>query len=99
MAIVGIVFARAMDGAAPIIGAIPHSQQRIDVTGTAQTSTAAAGPNCVCEITNAGAEAVWVTFRPGVSASNGNDHLITAGQTRNFGFVPAGTTVSVINAT
>lgn len=105
MAVAQICFSNAMDGDAPIIAAVPISKQRIDVTATSQVSTISAPPLLidrsasivVCTITATGGD-IWAAFGANPTASQGNDWLITAGTTRDFGLVSGGIKVAVINA-
>ena len=97
MATVNIVFAQAMDGMSPVIGCVPESATSITSSGASQASVNAAGNGVACSITTTGN--IWVKFGAGTPvASAGADYLITGGSTRDFGHIPAGYKVAVIDA-
>lgn len=105
MAIAQICFTNAMDGDAPVTAAVPILKERIDANATSQASAIAAPPLSakragsivVCTITATGGD-IWAAFGVAPVASQGNDWLITAGTTRDFGIVAEGMKVAVINA-
>ena len=97
MAVINVVFARAVERSAQVIASIPYSATRIDTTATSQASTNAAGNEDVCQLTVTGGD-VWVKFGATPVAAAGSDFLITSGQTREFGHLPPGTKVAAINA-
>ena len=97
MATVSIVFARAMDGMSPVIGAIPESATALTSTGVSQASSNTAGNGVACSITTTGN--IWVKFGAGTPvAAPGADYLILSGSTRDFGNIPAGYKAAVIDA-
>lgn len=97
MATVAVAFTLAMDGPAPVVAAVPGSVQSITSSGTSAASTITAGNDEICQITATGGN-VWVKFGSAPTAAAGSDYLILDGQTREFGFVPPGAKVAVIDA-
>lgn len=97
MATVHVAFARAMDGHAPVIASRPASSQAITSSAVSQATTIAAGNNETCVVTSVGG-AVWVQVAGTPVAAAGTDWLIPDGATREFGHVPPGSKVAVINA-
>lgn len=97
MATINIVFARAVERTAQIIAGIPSKAEAITTSGTSQASTNAAGNEDCCQLTVTGGN-VWIKFGAAPTAAAGSDYLIIDGQTREFGHLPAGTKVAVINA-
>lgn len=97
MATLNIVFARAVERTAQIIAGIPSKAESIATSGTSQASTNAAGNEDCCQLTVTGGN-VWVKFGAAPTAAAGSDYLLIDGQTREFGHLPAGTKVAVINA-
>lgn len=97
MATAHIAFVRAMDGSAPVLGAIPHSKETITTSGTSQATTITAGNDCFVDIALSGGNA-WVKIGAAPTASAGNDWFIIDGAPFQRGFVPAGSKVAIINA-
>lgn len=97
MATVHVAFARAMDGPAPVIASRPASSQVITSSASSQATTITAGNHEVCVVTATGG-AVWVQIAGTPVAAAGSDWLIPDGTTREFGHVPPGSKVAVINA-
>ena len=93
MARVHVAFATAMFGA-PLAGANPESAETLDSGAIAVTSTITAGNANVAVVTAEGS--VWVAI--GRPATADNSWLVLEGQTREFGVVPAGATISVLDA-
>ena len=97
MATVHVAFARAMDGPAPIIAARPSSSEVITTSAVSQATTIRAGNDDTCVVT-AIYGAVWVKIAATPVAAAGADWLIPEGTSREFGHVPPGSKVAVINA-
>lgn len=97
MATLNVVFSHAVERIAQVIGGIPTNATSITTSAASQTSTNAAGNEDVCQLTVTGGN-VWVKFGAAPTAAAGSDFLLTDGQTREFGHLPAGTKVAVINA-
>lgn len=96
MATVNVAFARAVDGAAQVLAAMPHASQSITSGAGSTQSTITAGLDTVCQITASGGK-VWVKFGANPTAAAGSDYLILDGQTREFGMIPMGFKVAVID--
>lgn len=96
MATVQITFGAAMDGIAPVVAAVPRAAEDITSSGTSQASAITAQRGEKCQITASGG-AIWVKFGSAPTASAGNDHLITDGSTREFGFLETGWKVALID--
>jgi len=97
MATLNVVFARAVERSAQVISGIPNSATSITTSASSQTSSNSAGNEHVCQLTVTGGS-VWVKFGAAPTAAAGSDFLLADGQTREFGHLPAGTKVAVINA-
>lgn len=98
MATVGIAFAAAMDGTAPVLAGQPIASEAVTSSAASQqaTSTAPASPS-VCSITSSGG-AIWVAFGTNPTAVAGTGYLIPDGATREFGRLAPGWKVAVIDA-
>lgn len=97
MATVHITFRQAMDGVAPVVAAVPRAKESITSSGASQASTITAQRGEKCQITVSGGD-VYVAFGASPTASAGNDDLISAGSTREFGFLETGWKVALIDA-
>lgn len=87
----------ASGGTMPVIDPVPDIKEyKANPTTSQQTAAVPSGDTYVWEVTAIGGD-VWVRFAANPTASAGNDHLVLAGQTRNFGGV-AGHKAAVINA-
>lgn len=97
MAVIHVVFARAIEGRVAAISGVGGQRQRIDATAVSQQTTITTLNEQVAEVTATGGN-VWVAFGANPTASLGNDFLIIDGQTRYFCHLPAGTKLAVLNA-
>ena len=97
MATVHVTFCAAVDGPAPVVAGVPEAKQTITSSGTTQSTTIAAAPGNICQITATGGN-VWAAFGASPTAAAGSDHLIIDGQTREFGFLAPGYKVAIIDA-
>lgn len=97
MATLNVVFTRALEGSAQTVAGIPNNATSITTSASSQTSSNAAVNETVCILTVTGGS-VWVKFGAAPTAAAGSDWLLTDGSTRDFGHLPAGTKVAVINA-
>lgn len=94
MAVIHVVFARAVEGRVPAISGVGGQRQRIDTTAVSQQSTISTLNEQVAEVTATGGN-VWVAFGANPTAAVGSDFLVLDGQTRYFCHLPAGTKLAV----
>lgn len=97
MATVNIAFNLAMQGNIPAIGAIPASAESITSSATSQQSASASGNGTACRVTAINGN-VWVKFGVNPVAAAGSDYLIPSGSSHDFGNVPPGFKVAVVDA-
>ena len=94
MARVHVAFSTAMFGA-PIVAANPQAAETLTSGASAVTSTITAG-NAHVAVVTADDGPVWVAI--GRPATANTSWLVLAGQTREFGVVAPGSTISVLDA-
>ena len=97
MATVNVAFNTAMQGSTPVVGAVPTASAAITSSGTSQQTSITAGNDTACRITAIGGS-VWIKFGANPTAAAGSDYLIPSGASHDFGNIPAGYKVAVIDA-